>query len=604
MKKQLNILTISVLLLFCCASAKAAVYTWTGTASTDWATMGNWSPAGVPGAGDTAILQASANDPVLNTPATVSAVELPNAVTLQLNAQLTVTGYMDVAAGGTLNIAAGSPLVMGDGSVFFDEGTVNGPITYEKTVPFNGSIGNVNGLGYRYFSSPVQGATVNGFSDDLGLVLTNPYSPQNGGAGRATTPFPNFFFYDEALLSTASIPGEDAWETPTATSNPLTPGTGCIVNVAPGTTMDLTGAPTSGNVSVQVRNTAGGSSSGYNLVGNPYPAPIDWDLVYASNSTDVGTTIWLRNATSQYGGTFVTYNEAGGITIPAASSNDGKIMPMQGFFVERPTVGTANLDFQNSHRLSRMPSTGNTFFYKNDPHGKTVYAHLQLTTPNGHRDETAIYAKRGATDGYEAGFDSRQFQYNSLPQPTIFSKIGSLSMKINGLESPDSAISVPLGMYLPEDGNYTLKPLFLESDLQAKGMDFYLEDKALGTTTQIYKDSLYSFTAKTGDHDNRFVLHLMPQAVTSLNDAAANGLKASLWPNPNGGEFRLDLEGAWTGKAQLTVHDLTGKTLINKDLEKTEAMLRTEFATGLGQGVYLLRILAGGQTLTQRLVIR
>ncbi len=96
--------------------ARAASYTWTGTTSLDWATAGNWTPAGVPGAADAVtigsnkVVTAAANY-------TVSALTLESGSTLQGAGNITVTntftsydatldglGMITVAAGGTTEI--------------------------------------------------------------------------------------------------------------------------------------------------------------------------------------------------------------------------------------------------------------------------------------------------------------------------------------------------------------------------------------------------------------------------------------------------------------------------------------------------------------------
>ncbi len=68
-------------------------YTWTGSTDTDWATSSNWSPSGVPSAGDAVSIASSTNQPVLDGNRTVASLTLSSSSTLDLNTYtLTVSG--------------------------------------------------------------------------------------------------------------------------------------------------------------------------------------------------------------------------------------------------------------------------------------------------------------------------------------------------------------------------------------------------------------------------------------------------------------------------------------------------------------------------------
>jgi len=52
--------------LLCPSLSAQSTSTWTGATSTDWATAGNWSPAGVPTSGSTVIIPDVSNQPILD----------------------------------------------------------------------------------------------------------------------------------------------------------------------------------------------------------------------------------------------------------------------------------------------------------------------------------------------------------------------------------------------------------------------------------------------------------------------------------------------------------------------------------------------------------
>ncbi len=74
--------------------ASAATCTWTGAGSTDWATPGNWDAGcggGVPGSGDTVIIGAASNNPVVSANVTVNTVQIQNGGVLLYSAGSGVT---------------------------------------------------------------------------------------------------------------------------------------------------------------------------------------------------------------------------------------------------------------------------------------------------------------------------------------------------------------------------------------------------------------------------------------------------------------------------------------------------------------------------------
>ncbi len=70
--------------------------TWTGSASSDWHTAGNWSPSGVPGAGDDVLIPNVARDPVISTgDAAANSLTIDSGAVLDLTTRhLTVEGAL------------------------------------------------------------------------------------------------------------------------------------------------------------------------------------------------------------------------------------------------------------------------------------------------------------------------------------------------------------------------------------------------------------------------------------------------------------------------------------------------------------------------------
>ncbi|HLY11612.1 MAG TPA: hypothetical protein VKW04_20085 [Planctomycetota bacterium] len=91
--------------LLAASSAGAVDKTWTG-GTTAWNTAGNWSPVGVPGAADRAIIPNLANKPVVSVSTTINQLQVQAGSTVTINTAVTLT-----VAGGA------SPVIDGTGSV-------------------------------------------------------------------------------------------------------------------------------------------------------------------------------------------------------------------------------------------------------------------------------------------------------------------------------------------------------------------------------------------------------------------------------------------------------------------------------------------------------
>jgi len=74
-------------------------FTWKSGVSSDWSTSADWSPAGPPGAGDTALIDVAGTYTI-----TISTAEPANAVTLDAT-----NATLDLESGGTLTLSGTNP---------------------------------------------------------------------------------------------------------------------------------------------------------------------------------------------------------------------------------------------------------------------------------------------------------------------------------------------------------------------------------------------------------------------------------------------------------------------------------------------------------------
>ncbi len=173
-----------------------------------------------------------------------------------LNSLKVEAGFMDT--GNSLLLvsnASGTAYIDGSGA-----GQVSGTVTMQRYLS--------NAFGYKYFSTPFQNSTVADLAANFELTDSE-------------TGFPHLYEYIE---DREDVNGNDltGWQKYLDLAAPLNPGLGYAINPSgvPDTlTLELSGIVNNGPINVTLENNKGKYTNGFNLVGNPYPSPIDWNIM-------------------------------------------------------------------------------------------------------------------------------------------------------------------------------------------------------------------------------------------------------------------------------------------------------------------------------------
>jgi hypothetical protein len=453
----------------------------------------------------------------------------------------------------------------------------------------------VGGLGYNYVSRPVSGGSTN--SDGLaGAVVFedpgNPYYWQNPFYTLAN--FPNVFKYIEGENTNfeGGAAPQSGWRG-LGVGEAYEVGRGYCINVPTNLTLRNVGPLNNGNISVPVTR-GGAAQSGWNLIGNPYPSPIDWDAVYnlGGNSTLVERTLLRRIATGRFSGSWAYYpaNIPGGMGI-----NGGKDVALgQGFLVR--ALGSGNLQFDNTVRPTAFLQQR---FYRPEEGenlGCTGIVRLEAGTTSGPADQTVVYFMPGA----EAGLDQRHDvakQFANSAAPNLFTQAGGQRLAYNALPTLAADVAVPLSLAAVAAGEH-----YLRIDAEkffAPGTGIFLEDRAAGAFHDL-RASAYRFRAAPGPMLGRFVLHVRPGAGAG---PGASGLVTG-WPNPVAdGRLSLAVQHPALGPVSVRVADTFGREVLSRQGEKAGPLWELALDTsGLRPGVYQATVLVGGETLNYRFV--
>ncbi|WP_167856708.1 DUF4394 domain-containing protein [Hymenobacter aquaticus] len=633
--------------------------TWTGAVDTNWGRAANWSPAQVPTATDDVTIPDTANDPVVTGPQFANNLTLGSGArfTIATNSVLSLNGNFTNNGGTTaaddrgelLLTNSATQLINGTTSLFntltVNTGGVvlNAPVQVQRVLVLGGSVltngnltllsgaagtanvlpvgnsvvlgtatvqryidGSVNsGAGYRHYATPVAGSTVADLTTGGFTPVVNP--AYNSAADPSlVTPFPTVFSYDQSRLSFSGDYLKDfdkGYQSPADLSDGLETGRGYTVNIPASQTVDFVGTLNNGPITkgglargtVPNGTPAAQDATGWQLLGNPYPSPIDWDLVGLSN---VDGAVYVYRSTGQYAGTYSSYVAGSG----GVGTNGGTdaIALGQGFFVRVSTPGTTTgqVSFTNAARITdgRTP-----IFQRGTSTNPSV--RLELRGTAGPADETLLYFTAAATPGFDSALDAYKLTAGAAPLLATETS-NALRLSINALPALTTTdVLVPLRVEVAQSGSYTLRAAAL-LDLPATTFA-YLRDAQTGTVVDLAQQPSYTFSAVAGSQAPRFSL-LLTQSKVLTTAPAALAQQVSLYPNPAQQAVFISLPAAL--RQQTVAVELVnslGQTVRRQTLAAGRAAQQDAQLplTGVSKGVYTLRLTTAEGLVTKRLVV-
>ncbi|HEU5292337.1 MAG TPA: T9SS type A sorting domain-containing protein, partial [Cyclobacteriaceae bacterium] len=402
---------------------------------------------------------------------------------VDLTSQLIITGALEVSSAnsdfgsnGNLVIRSTSDGASNNGRIgqLLNGASVSGDVVVERFMASEGRI-------YRYISAPVSGFTV--ASLQLDFPVTGTFTGTSSCTGCTTSQ--SMFSYNGATQTYVDFPADANTET-------LQAGIGYSAfirqNVLGGpVTIDWTGPINQGSQSLAV--SYNGTTSSWNLVGNPYPSTIDWDNT-GWTKTNISGAISVRdNAT----GIYQTWNgSTGGLT-------GGRIATGQAFWA-RATGASPSLQVTETVKSS----TTGAFFRE----AEIELDQFVLTLFDGIVEDHAYYWVSGdasnAVDDLDAPKLNNFRNTGSVPLidlATYSHGDGSIPMAINSVNSLNCAEAIRIYTNDLDVGTYTLS---LETFGSIKNMTWTLKDKFLNTEINFNENPSYEFTV-TSDPNSKAV---------------------------------------------------------------------------------------------------
>ncbi|MCC3155386.1 Ig-like domain-containing protein [Hymenobacter sp. BT770] len=629
------------------APAAVTSVTWTGNVSTDWFTAGNWTPNTVPTATISATIPTAPSGgrfpaittalaQVLNLSLNSGATLTQTGGTLMLAGNLTNNGTFALR-GGTVDLGstALSSILGSSNTRFFNltvgasgaQSSTSASTSVQLLLTLNGNFttngnsftlesnaantalvvnnsgvitGNATfqryispatnpGLGYRHYSAPVSNATVASLTTASFTPVVNP-NYNTSATPNSVQPFPTVYYYDQARLATSTnslAPFDKGWKSPSALTDPLTVGKGYTVNLTAGQTLAVTGPQNNGSVTQSLsRTTTFAPDAGWQLLGNPFPSPLDYSLVAPFDRIGLDQAIYIWASNSQYNGSYRAYvNGVGGDPILAQG---------QGFFARVSTGQTSGtLSLRNSHRVT---SYQNPVYQRGTANRPLVQLDLQGATQ---ADPLYVYFENGATVGVDPEFDAVK-----LPNSTglnLAAWAGNDQLAINGLPLTSTAsVTVPLFIGLPVTGTYTLHAAQVLNF--GTGEQPFLRDLQLGTLTDLSLHPDYTFTMNAANTTPRFELVFGARVlgVASAKLAAQVGV----YPNPATTTVFVELPAA-LGRVAVAAElvDALGRTVRTQSLPAQGAAAHRLDLANLATGLYTLHLATTAGVVVKKLVV-
>jgi hypothetical protein len=483
-------------------------------------------------------------------------VTINNAAGVTLSSAAVVSGALNLTAG---TFTAGNNLLT-IGSSPTSQGVIN-----NVAPTFAGTLSATSIKFRRYFgSAALRGvsAPLNGASNTINSV----YVPQ-GSSCNGVKEFDEF--------TNSWIPVDFLG---TACTDNLPVGQGNLVYGFGAKTFEFTGLPLTGTQTYSITRSAGTVppapfvARGWNALGNPYPSNIQWSSMaaIAGNTTQSPLNAYIWNSGANNYGTITS----AGVT---ANGANNVISPGQAILIRRSSVGSGNITFDNTVRVT---SSAQTAIRKATGVDKDIRFTLTGTES---ADEIVLYS----------GSDAVNVEKAFAPVETSVSMFIPSEEALTFKVISENETVVPVSVKLPENGTYTIASSALKG--LAEGKHVILEDKAANKFIPVSEGFTYSFKGTEGN-SARFAIHFQDGQAVANSDASSSAL---IYTSNQDLTIRLNNADAQSNGVVATISDLSGRKLNTWTIEGNTF----QKSLNLAPGIYTVVVKGNGFAKTQKVVV-
>lgn len=446
---------------------------------------------------------------------------------------LTGNGTFRVKATGTTFYNSGNISITGNGAFQQESGSEYGNQGGSFTLTRTG----INDLmRFNFWSSPVAAQNVN--------ALT-----ANGGNAYYFAPSLSRHEEDDDTADLGWLPAAG-----TMTAGVGYAGAGSDV-------VTFSGVPNNGDIPVTVEyndSTLPGPGVPYNLIGNPYPSPLNLQEFFNVNGADLFTGavyIWDSQTPepfeiSDYAilapfGSITNNTGAGTYSSPPYYLS---LATGQGFFVD-VNSGSTSISFTNAMRTDH--ASDSTVFFK-----QTNLQRLWLGVTDADStvyNELLMIFSQEATSGFDKMYDARKLKGNT--KLSLYSLNNDQQYAIQGLPYlVQDEVKVPIGVSMNGNIAFTFALKWEES---LEDFDIYLEDMQTGSITDM-RNADHSVSLAGGEHNSRFSIVLTPKNATAIREPSVSVIEV----NHDHGMLRIINKQDRTQVLEsVLIYDIAGKQL-------------------------------------------
>jgi len=347
---------------------------------------------------------------------------------------------------------------------------------------------------------------------------------------------------------------------------------------AASTTYTHTGVLKEDACTFPVTRTGASAYPGFNVLPNPYPCALDFNVGAAWSSNIQDSKIWCWSASSGNYGAFI---RSGSGTLGVTN-----IIPVgQAFFVQATASGDVTI-----------ATTAKT--HSSQAYYKTTEATSNLlrlkTSANTFADEIIVQFRPDATTGYDAAMEAiKMTGQQEAPQLSATSADGE-NLSINALPFSSEDVIVPLNFSLVPAGEVTFTASGLESF--ESSLPMYLEDLAQSKVINLREQANYTFSHSGGDAGQRFQLRFKGVNNTPDQPTATEG---SVFVSQ--GYLYIEVPSMQQTTVRVRVYDALGREF-SEGKYTHSGLLQLPAPTATG--VYVVRVQSGNKVFTAKVVVK
>ncbi|NOZ34514.1 MAG: T9SS type A sorting domain-containing protein [Chlorobi bacterium] len=343
-------------------------------------------------------------------------------------------------------------------------------------------------------------------------------------------------------------------------------------------TLDFQGNINVGNYTVTLHKSATGTSDyqGWNLIGNPYTAVLNWDSLVADGAIPLGAENAIYFFDDETGdGSQSNYRyyvpSTGGTYGVGTADATGDIPLGQAFFIKTNT-DNITLTLNKNYRVHNTQK-----FYKNKT---SEIIKLRIEGKNN-SDEMIFRIVPDASLDFDAQFDACKIFSGDENIPQIYSYAVTENNKIaiNSIPEINDNTELNIG-FKAIAGDYTLN----FEEISAAKNEMYLYDSYLKTYTDIKKTKKYSFEHKGGEVTDRFIL-VFKGISSEIENVNTNMI--TLFPNPAKDFLTIKINENQFTKGTIQIISVTGKICYTSEMKNNCTKINL---INFSDGMYFLKL--------------